>query len=53
MIIVDPKERTDFTHTRQVLNRSHVVEHQMLRTLAGCLPACPRLEIKMTMVRLL
>jgi hypothetical protein len=51
--IVAPREGVDFAHNKLLLNRYRYIEHEMLRILAGWLPATARMELKLAIGRLL
>jgi hypothetical protein len=53
MQIVQPPEQVDFAHNKQLLNRYRFVEYELLRILAGWLPATGQMELKLTIGRLL
>src|SRR5689334_25001877 len=53
MNIVAPQEQVDFAQNKQLLNRYRFVEYEMLRILAGWLPATAQMELKLAMGRLL
>src|SRR5690349_13051811 len=53
MNIVKPREQVDFAQNKQLLNRYRFVEYEMLRILAGWLPATARMELKLAIGRLL
>jgi len=53
MEIVQPQEQVDFTHNKQLLNRYRYVEYELLRILAGWLPATAQMELKLAIGRLL
>jgi hypothetical protein len=53
MNIVQPPEQVDFARNKQLLNRYRFVEYEMLRILAGWLPATARMELKLAIGRLL
>lgn len=53
MLIVEPQEQVDFAENKRLLNRYRFIEHEMVRALAGWLPATPRLEHKLLISRLL
>src|SRR5262245_2203927 len=53
MNIVQPQEQVDFARNKQLLNRYRFVEYEMLRILAGWLPATARMELKLAIGRLL
>src|SRR5689334_5275749 len=53
MNIVQPQEQVDFAHNKRLLNRYRFVEYEMLRILAGWLPATARMELKLAIGRLL
>lgn len=50
---VTPTEEIDFAHNKRLLNRYRFVEYEMLRILAGWLPATARMERKLAIGRLL
>lgn len=50
---VTPTEEIDFAHNKRLLNRYRFVEYELLRILAGWLPAAARMERKLAMGRLL
>jgi hypothetical protein len=52
MQIVQPQEQVDFAQNKRLLNRYRFVEHELLRALAGWLPATPRMELKLLIGRL-
>jgi hypothetical protein len=47
MNIVTPQEQVDFAQNKQLLNRYRFVEYEMLRILAGWLPATAQMELKL------
>jgi hypothetical protein len=53
MQIVQPPEQVDFAHNKQLLNRYRFVEYELLRILAGWLPATGQMELKLAIGRLL
>lgn len=53
MDIVAPQEQVDFAQNKQLLNRYRFVEYEMLRILAGWLPATAQMELKLAIGRLL
>jgi len=53
MKIIKPPEQVDFAQNKQLLNRYRFVEYEMLRILAGWLPATARMELKLAIGRLL
>lgn len=53
MNIIKPPEQVDFAQNKQLLNRYRFVEYEMLRILAGWLPATARMELKLAIGRLL
>lgn len=53
MSIVTPQEQVDFAENKRLLNRYRFVEHELLRALAGWLPATPQMELKLLMGRLI
>ena len=53
MDIVKPQEQVDFTENKRLLNRYRFVEYDLLRILAGWLPATAQMEVKLTIGRLL
>ena len=53
MEIVTPQEQVDFAQNKQLLNRYRFVEYEMLRILAGWLPATARMDLKLAIGRLL
>jgi hypothetical protein len=53
MNIIQPQEQVDFAQNKQLLNRYRFVEHEMLRILAGWLPAITQMELKLAIGRLL
>jgi hypothetical protein len=53
MEIVAPQEQVDFAQNKRLLNRYRYVEYEMLRILAGWLPATARMELKLAIGRLL
>src|SRR5262245_5440437 len=53
MQIVQPKEQVDFAHNKRILNRYRFVEYELLRILAGWLPATAQMELKLAIGRLL
>ncbi len=53
MDIITPHEQVDFARNKQLLNRYRFVEYEMLRILAGWLPATARMELKLAIGRLL
>jgi hypothetical protein len=53
MQIVQPQEQVDFAYNKQLLNRYRFVEYEMLRILAGWLPAAAQMELKLAIGRLL
>jgi uncharacterized protein DUF455 len=53
MDIITPHEQVDFARNKQLLNRYRYVEYEMLRILAGWLPATAQMELKLTIGRLL
>ena len=53
MEIITPQEQVDFAQNKRLLNRYRYVEYEMLRVLAGWLPATARMELKLAIGRLL
>jgi hypothetical protein len=53
MQIVQPPEQVDFAHNKLLLNRYRFIEYEMLRILAGWLPATAQMELKLAIGRLL
>src|SRR3712207_2630163 len=53
MDIVTPEEQVDFGQNKRLLNRYRYVEYELLRILAGWLPATARMELKLAIGRLL
>jgi Protein of unknown function (DUF455) len=53
MQIIEPQEQVDFAHNKQLLNRYRFVEYELLRILAGWLPATAQMELKLAIGRLL
>jgi hypothetical protein len=53
MIIVEPQEEVDFAENKRLLNRYRFIEHELLRGLAGWLPATPSMEQKLLIGRLI
>lgn len=53
MMIVSPQEQVDFAQNKRLLNRYRFVEYEMLRILAGWLPATARMEHKLAIGQLL
>ena len=53
MQIITPNETIDFKENQRLLNRYRFIEHALVRTLAGWLPATPVMETKLTLGRLL
>ena len=53
MFTIKPKEEIDFETNKRLLNRYRFIEYEMLRILAGWLPATARMESKLVMGRLL
>src|SRR5919107_1045608 len=53
MDIINPAEQVDFAQNKRLLNRYRYVEYEMLRILAGWLPATKRMELKLAIGRLL
>jgi len=53
MIIVEPQEQVDFAENKRLLNRYRFIEYELLRALAGWLPATPRMEQKLLIGRLI
>ena len=53
MKIVQAEEQVDFARNKRLLNRYRFVEYEMLRILAGWLPATARMELKLAIGRLL
>jgi Protein of unknown function (DUF455) len=53
MQIIQPQEQVDFAHNKQLLNRYRFIEYEMLRVLAGWLPATAQMELKLAIGRLL
>ncbi|MFN8569915.1 MAG: DUF455 family protein [Kouleothrix sp.] len=53
MDIVAPHEQVDFAQNKQLLNRYRFVEYELLRILAGWLPATGQMELKLAIGRLL
>jgi hypothetical protein len=53
MEIIHPAEQVDFAQNKRLLNRYRYVEYEMLRILAGWLPAIKRMELKLAIGRLL
>ncbi len=51
--IIEPTESVDFRTNKRLLNRYRFVEHEIVRTLAGWLPAVPHMETKLDVARLL
>jgi len=51
--IIKPHEQVDFAQNKQLLNRYRFVEYELLRVLAGWLPATARMELKLALGRLL
>lgn len=51
--IVEPSESIDFRMNKRLLNRYRYIEHEMVRALAGWLPAVAHMETKLDMGRLL
>ena len=50
---ITPPEQIDFAQNKRLLNRYRFVEYQLLRILAGWLPATTRMERKLAIGRLL
>jgi hypothetical protein len=53
MQIITPKEQINFETNKRLLNRYRFVEYEMLRILAGWLPATATMDYKLAMGRLL
>lgn len=53
MQIVAPQEQVDFAQNKALLNRYRFIEYELLRALAGWLPATAVMEHKLAMGRLL
>lgn len=53
MQIVAPQEQVDFAQNKRLLNRYRFVEYELLRILAGWLPAMATMEHKLAMGRLI
>src|SRR5262245_39587657 len=53
MQIVQPQEQVDFAHNKRLLNRYRFIEYELLRVLAGWLPATAQMELKLAIGRLL
>jgi hypothetical protein len=52
-MIVAPTETVDFKENQRLLNRYRYIEYELVRMLAGWLPATPHMETKLEMGRLL
>jgi uncharacterized ferritin-like protein (DUF455 family) len=53
MYTITPQEQIDFDANKRLLNRYRFIEYEMLRILAGWLPATAPMELKLAMGRLL
>src|SRR6476619_7895442 len=53
MNIVLPQEQVDFAHNKRLLNRYRFIEYELLRTLAGWLPATAQMALQLAIGRLL
>lgn len=53
MQTITPKEQINFEANKRLLNRYRYIEYEMLRILAGWLPATAQMELKLAMGRLL
>jgi hypothetical protein len=53
MKIIQPTEAIDFQTNKRLLNRYRFIEYEMVRILAGWLPATAQMETKLAMGRLL
>ncbi|MEN9938239.1 MAG: hypothetical protein RLZZ387_4818 [Chloroflexota bacterium] len=53
LTIVAPTETVHFTENQRLLNRYRYIEHELVRILAGWLPATPHMETKLELGRLL
>lgn len=53
MEIVTPQEQVDFAQNKRLLNRYRFVEYELLRILAGWLPATADMDLKLVIGRLL